>query len=59
MRENKGVIDNLSVINNELTRKYSGFDLKDYGYSRISGFLRSMDGVIVDGNKIILKSRKK
>ena len=59
LRENKGVIDNLSVINNELTRKYSGFDLKDYGYSRISGFLRSMDGVIVDGNKIILKSRKK
>ncbi len=57
LEENNGVIDNLSVINDELKKRYSGFNLKDYGYSRISGFLRNMEGVLVDGNKIMLKNK--
>lgn len=55
IKKNKGVVDNLAVINDELTKRHSGFDLKDYGYSRISGFLRSMKGVIVEGNRVKLK----
>ena len=57
LEENNGVIDNLFVINDELKKRYSGFNLKDYGYSRISGFLRNMEGVLVDGNKIMLKNK--
>lgn len=59
LRENNGMIDNLSVIQNELTKRFAGFDLKDYGYSRLSGFLRNIEGVVVDGNKIILKNEKR
>lgn len=58
IKRNKGIIDNLSIINDELKEKHKGFDLKDYGYSRISGFLRSMSGLIVDGNTVKLKKRK-
>ena len=45
----------MSVINAELKKKHSGFDLKDYGYSRISGFLRSIQGIIVEGNRVMMK----
>ena len=57
IRRNGGVVDNLAVINDELKNKYNGFDLKDYGYSRISGFLRSIHGLSVDGNMVRLKNR--
>ena len=57
IRRNGGVVDNLAVINDELKNKYNGFDLKDYGYSRISGFLRSIRGLSVDGNMVRLKNR--
>ena len=55
IKKNKGTVDNLSVINDELKKRHSGFDLKDYGYSRISGFLRSIQGVVVEGNRVRLK----
>ncbi len=60
-----GVIDNLSVIYDALKKKHPAFDLKDYGYSRLSSFLRSITGVTVKGNAVSLKppaktrSRKK
>ncbi|MDO4260449.1 MAG: NYN domain-containing protein [Eubacteriales bacterium] len=57
IRKNGGVVDNLSMINEELKNRYSGFDLKDYGYSRISGFLRSVSGLSVDGNVVRLKKK--
>ena len=52
---NGGIIDNLSVIYDKLKKKHPDFDLKDYGYSRISSFLRSMEGVTVKGNAVSLK----
>ncbi len=55
IKKNRGAVDNLSVINAELKKKHSGFDLKDYGYSRISGFLRSIQGIIVEGNRVMMK----
>lgn len=51
-----GTIDNLSVIYDALKKKHPSFDLKDYGYSRLSSFLRSMDGVTVKGNAVSLKT---
>ena len=43
------------MINEELKNRYNGFDLKDYGYSRVSGFLRSIKGLSVDGNVVRIK----
>ena len=57
IKENGGTVDNLAMINEELKNRYSGFDQKDYGYSRISGFLRSIRGLSVDGNVVRLKKK--
>lgn len=56
--KNKGKINNLSMINEELKKKYPSFDLKDYGYSRISSFLKSMDRFIVQQNTVCLNMSK-
>lgn len=50
-----GVIDNLSTLNDELHKKYRQLDLKEFGYSRISSFLRSLKMVTVRENKVTLK----
>lgn len=59
IRKNGGSVDNLSMIHADLKSRYSGFDSKDYGYSRISGFLRSMEGLVVKDNSVKLKKQKK
>ena len=56
IKRNGGTVDNLSTINEELKNKYDGFDVKDYGYSRISVFLRSIKGLIVEGNMVRIKN---
>lgn len=56
IEKNGGTIDNLSVIYDYLKKKYPDFDLKDYGYSRISSFLRSMPEIVVKGNAVSLKN---
>mgnify|MGYP000766414673 CR=1 FL=1 len=58
IRKNKGTVDNLSIINNELKTRHKGFDLHDYGYSRISSFLRSIDGLVVEKNCVKLKKKR-
>lgn len=54
-----GRIDNLSVIYDELTQKYSGLDIRDYGYGRVSSFLRSMKELEVVDNSVSLRKKKK
>ncbi len=56
--KNGGVIENLSVIHEALKAKYSHFNLKDYGFSRFSSFLRSISNIAVDGNVVKLKSKR-
>ncbi|MDO4292640.1 MAG: NYN domain-containing protein [Eubacteriales bacterium] len=56
IEKNGGTIDNLSVLYEQLKKKYPSFDLKDYGYSRLSSFLRSLDNIAVKGNAVSLKS---
>lgn len=58
IRKNNGMIDNLSIINDKLKLSHKGFDFHDYGYSRISSFLRSIDGLVVDGNQVKLKKKR-
>lgn len=54
-----GSVDNLSVIYDCLKKKHPDFDLKDYGYSRLSSFLRSMGNISVRGNAVTLKDAAK
>lgn len=59
IQKNGGAIDNLSVIFDQLKKKHPSFDLKDYGYSRLSSFLRSMDDITVKGNAVSMKTAAK
>ncbi len=56
IQKNGGSIDNLSVLYDQLRKKYPAFDLKDYGYSRFSSFLRSIENIVVRGNAVSLKA---
>lgn len=58
IKSNNGVIDNLSIINDKLKEEHNGFDLQDYGFSRFSSFLRSIQGLVVEGNRVKLKKKK-
>lgn len=53
-----GVIDNLSVVHEQLKGKHPNFDLKDYGYSRLSSFLRSIKNLTVNGNTVRIRDKK-
>lgn len=55
IKKSGGEIENLSLIYDELCQRHSSFDLKDYGYSRISSFLRSIDEIQVNENKATIK----
>lgn len=55
IEKNGGVIDNLSTLNDELHKMYKQLDLKEFGYSRISSFLRSLQSVTVRENQVSLK----
>lgn len=58
VRDNGGQIENLSMVYEEIHKKYPSFDLKDYGYSRLSSFLRSIRQLSVNGNMVSIKGRK-
>lgn len=58
IKSNNGVIDNLSIINDKLKEAHNGFDLHDYGFSRFSSFLRSIEGLVVEENRVKLKKKK-
>ena len=58
IRDNGGQIENLSMVYEEIHKKYPAFDLKDYGYNRLSSFLRSIRQLSVSGNMVSIKDRK-
>lgn len=53
-----GMIDNLSTLNDELHKKYKQLDFRQFGYSRISSFLRSMKSVTVHENQVTLREER-
>lgn len=55
IQENGGQIDNLSLVYEEIRKKHPSFDLKDYGYGRLSSFLRSFPRLSVNGNIVSMK----
>lgn len=50
-----GIVDNLSTLNDELHKKYKQLDFRQFGYNRISSFLRNMKSVTVHENQVSLK----
>lgn len=57
IEKNGGMVENLASLNDELHKKYKQLDFKQFGYSRISSFLRSMKSVTVHENAVSLKSK--
>ena len=57
IRKNGGMVENLSILNDELHKKYKQLDFKQFGYSRISSFLRSLKTVIIHENQVSLKDK--
>lgn len=55
--KNGGAVENLSRIHDALKLRHKHFNLKDYGFSRFSSFLRSMEGVTVEGNRVKIKEK--
>lgn len=58
IEKNGGMIDNLSTLNDELHKKYKQLDFNQFGYSRISSFLRSLKSVTVHENQVTLRNEK-
>ena len=53
--KNGGMVENLASLNDELHMKYKQLDFKQFGYNRISSFLRSLNSVTVHENEVSLK----
>ena len=52
---NGGHIDNLSIIHDALRNRFPGFDVKQYGYSRISSFINSFKKFKIINNTVQMK----
>lgn len=52
---NGGHIDNLSIIHDALRNRFPGFDVKQYGYSRISSFINSFKKFKITNNTVQMK----
>ena len=55
IQNNKGHVDNLSIIHEELKKKFPDFDVKQYGFSRISSFIRSLGTFKIKDNMVQLR----
>lgn len=57
IKKHGGKIEPLSTLSNELRDKHKQLNFKQFGYSRISSFLRSMESVTVKENQVSLKKK--
>lgn len=55
IRTYNGHVDNLSIMHDELRKAYPAFDVKQYGFSRISSFLRSFGNLKIKDNMVQMK----
>lgn len=58
VKNSGGQVENLSLVYEEIHKKHPSFDIKDYGYSRLSSFLRSIRQLSVNGNMVSIKEKK-
>ena len=55
IQENGGRVDNLGIVHDELKKTFPNFDVKQYGFSRISSFLRSFGTFRIKDNAVQLR----
>lgn len=55
IHDNNGHVDNLSIIYDELKKVFQSFDVKQYGFSRISSFIRSFGTFKIKDNMLEMK----
>jgi len=58
IEKNGGTVENLAYLNDDLHKKYKQLDYKQFGYNRISSFLRSLESVTVHENEVSLSRIK-
>lgn len=55
VQKNNKEIKNMSIIHEEIKKKYPNFSFKEQGYNQFSKFLNSFDRIVVSGNRIKIK----
>lgn len=55
IQDNNGHVDNLSVIHEELKKIFPSFDVKQYGFSRLSSFIRSFGTFRIKDNMVQMR----
>ncbi|MDO5349676.1 MAG: NYN domain-containing protein [Lachnospiraceae bacterium] len=55
IQDNNGHVDNLSVIHEELKKVFPSFDVKQYGFSRLSSFIRSFGTFRIKDNMVQMR----
>lgn len=56
LKSKGGSLNNISMVQEHLKKGHPGFDVKDYGYSKISNFMKSMKEIKVVNNSVTLKN---
>lgn len=56
LKSKGGSLNNISMVQEHLKKMHPGFDVKDYGYSKISNFMKSMKEIKVANNSVTLKN---
>ncbi len=54
LRSNNGKLDNMSALRRELEHRIPDFDIKRYGYSKFSNFIKSFKNLHVEGNVVTI-----
>ena len=54
LEQNNGRVENLSIVKDEVKREFPGFHVKQYGFSRFSSFVRSMEEFELEENRLTL-----
>ena len=49
-----GTVKNISLVHDHIRSIYSSFKPQNYGYSKISSLLKSIDGIVINSNKVKL-----
>lgn len=55
IKNNKGRVDNLSIIHEDLKKTFPSFDVKQYGFSRLSSFIRSFNTFRIKDNVVQMR----
>lgn len=50
LEQNGGQVNNLSIIHSHLKSVYPNFNVKDYGYGKLSTFVKNIGSIKIEGN---------